>query len=231
MGRSQNKAMTDARVRKAFIMAIDRDALVKNLVPGGEKAVINTALCFPTTFGCAPTTSVYPYNPAEAKRLLAEAGYPNGFDLTLDAHQPVKNLAEAIAGEVRKVGIRASVEPLSIAAYVRKRGDGEFTAFTGFYPAGTHPDMSVVLDFFFGQNRDYWNDALINANYLAGEAEFDDAKRTALYAPVLDRINTEAYILPVSELPIVWAHNKDVVVKQNPLTGSLPVLGDYGWKK
>ena len=39
------------------------------------------------------------------------------------------------------------------------------------------------------------------------------------------------YILPVSELPIVWAHHKDIVVNKNPLSVAVPILGDYGWKK
>jgi peptide/nickel transport system substrate-binding protein len=230
-GRSKNKMMTDVRVRKAFIMAIDRDMLIKHILPGGSIAYKNKAICFPTTIACAPTTDVYPYNPAEAKRLLAEAGFPDGVDLVLHAHEPVKYVAEAIAGEVRKVGIRASVESMPSAAYVRMRGNGEFTAFTGFFPAGTHPDTAVINDFFFNDNRDYWQDPMIHKQMKAGDDEMDEAKRTQLYTPILDQVNREAYILPVSELPIVWAHNKDVVVKPNPLTSSLPNLGDYGWKK
>ena len=60
--------------------------------------------------------------------------------------------------------------------------------------------------------------------------EFDDAKRGKDYLPALNRVNEKAYIFPVSELPIVWAHNKDVFVKPNPLTKAVPILGDYGWK-
>jgi peptide/nickel transport system substrate-binding protein len=230
-GRSKNKIMTDARVRKAFVMAIDRKSLATHILPGGDIAVMNKAICFPTTIACAPTTDVYAYNPAEAKKLLAEAGFPNGVDLILHAHEPVKYVAEAIAGEVRKVGFRASVDSMPSAAYVRMRGNGEFTAFTGFFPAGTHPDTAVLNDFFFNDNRDYWQDAMIRKAMDDGDDELDEAKRTALYTPILDKVNREAYILPISELPIVWAHNKDVVVKPNPLTSSLPNLGDYGWKK
>ena len=230
-GRSKNKAMMDARVRKAFIMAIDRDQLLKHLIPGGASAIKTNAICFATSIACETKTDVYPYNPAEAKRLMAEAGYANGFDLTLDVHEPVRYIAEALAGEVRKIGIRASIVSMPIALYVKRRDDGEFTAFTGFNPAGTHPDAAQILDFFFGADRDYWQDPMILKNIELGEAEFDDKKRTALYTPILDKVNQEAYIFPISELPIVWAHHKDVVLKPNPLSNSLPMLGDYGWKK
>lgn len=231
VGRSKNKAMTDIRVRRAFIQAIDRDMLLKHLIPGGSMTQKSKAYCFSNLLACAPTTEVYPFDPAQSKKLLAEAGFANGFDLVLHAHDPVKYVAEAIAGEVRKVGIRASIESLPNAAYVRMRGQGEFTAFVGSFPAATHPDTSVVNEFFFSGDRDYWQDPMIHKAMAAGEVEFDEVKRTALYTPILDRTNTEAYLLPISELPTMWAHHKDIVLNPNPMSNSLPLLGDYGWKK
>jgi peptide/nickel transport system substrate-binding protein len=230
-GRSSNKVMMDERVRKAFIMAIDTDLLVKNLIPGGDKAHMAKAICLPSVFGCAPTTEPYKFNPTEAKRLLAEAGYPNGLDLTLHVHATVRNIAEAIAGEVRKVGFRASIESMPLSVYVKKRGDGEFTTFVNTYPTYTHPDMATLWDFFFNGERDYWHDPFIEKTMTDGNLEFDDAKRTALYTPALDLINRKAYILPISEMPMLWAHQKDVVVMPDTLSASSPVLGDFAWKQ
>jgi len=231
LGRSGNKAMMDERVRKAFIMAIDRDLLVKNLVPGGEKAIMPKGICLPSVFGCTPTNEPYKYDPAQAKKLLAEAGYPNGLDLVVSVYDPQKSIAEGIAGELRKVGFRASVESLTLSVYVKKRGDGELTAFVGQYPTGTHPDMVTLWDFFFTGNRDYWKDDFIAKIAAAGNVEFDDAKRAALYTPALNRVNEKAYIYPMSEMPMLWAHNKDVVVMPDLLADSAPVLGDFMWKK
>ncbi len=231
IGRSKNKVMMDKRVRQAFIQAVDRDALLKHIIPGGEMVQKSKAYCFTNSLACASTTEVYGYDPAAAKKLLAEAGYPNGFDLVLHVHEPVKALGEAIAGEVRKVGIRASIEALPNAAYVRMRGQGEFTAFLGAFPASTHPDTSVVNEFFFSGDRDYWQDPMIQKAMEAGETEFDDAKRAKIYAPIMDKTNTEAYLLPISEQPTMWAHHKDVFLNPNPMSNSLPLLGDFGWKK
>ena len=83
----------------------------------------------------------------------------------------------------------------------------------------------------FRSNRDYWQDPFIKKAAADGELEFDDIKRGQIYAPALRMVNEKAYILPVSELPIVWAHHKDIFLKANPLSNSLPMLGDYGWKK
>ncbi len=230
-GRSGNKAMMDERVRKAFIMAIDRNLLVKNIIPGGDKAILTTGICLPSVFGCTASNEPYKFDPAQAKKLLAEAGYPNGIDLVISAHDPMKYVAEAVAGEVRKVGIRASVEPMTLSVYVKKRGDGELTSFVGSYPTGTHPDMVTLWDFFFTGNRDYWKDDFIAKAAAAGNVEFDDAKRATLYTPALNRVNEKAYIFPVSEMPMLWGHAKDVVVMPDPLADSAPVLGDFMWKK
>ena len=88
-----------------------------------------------------------------------------------------------------------------------------------------------MWDFFFAGNRDYWKDDTIAKIADAGNVEFDDAKRAAMYVPALNRVNEKAYIYPISEVPMLWAHNKDVVVKANPLSASAPVLGDFYWKK
>jgi peptide/nickel transport system substrate-binding protein len=228
-GRSENKAMTDVRVRKAFIMAVDREPFVKNIIAGGEIAEIPAGLCFKSNIACEVENKPYDYNPAEAKRLLAEAGYPNGLDLTLQVLAPYANIATAIAGEVRKVGIRATVDPLPQSLYLQKRGEGSLTAYMGTYPTGVGPDVGNTLKLFFNGTRDYWRDPVINNAWQTGETEFDLAKRTKLYVPALNAINEKAYFLPISELPVLWAHSKDVKVLSNPLSTADPKLGDYAW--
>ena len=229
VGRSSNKLMTDERVRKAFEMAIPRDLIVKNIVAGGDKAEVPRAICFKATLGCEPTVDPYSYNPSEAKRLLVEAGYGNGVDLVISAHAPHKHIAEAIAGEVRKVGIRATVESMPLPVYVKKRGDGELTVFLGLYPTSVNPDTDSLLDLFFNADRDYWQDPIIREAKDKGASEMDLKKRTALYTTALNRINEKAYIYPVTEQPMVWAHTKDVKLLRQTMSAADPRLGDYAW--
>jgi peptide/nickel transport system substrate-binding protein len=228
-GRSANKAMSDVRVRKAFIMAVNRPELAKTVIPGGEKAAILDAICYPTNNACAPTTKPYPYDPAQAKRLLAEAGFANGFDLEFNVYAPIREIGEAIAGQVRVAGIRASTRPLPLSLFVRLRGAGELTAFYSLYPTSAEPDANNILDFFFSGDRDYWKDPLIHKAMKDGETEFDPEKRAEIYRAALDRINEQAYILPVAELPTVWAHSKDVRIDRNPLSAAESRLGDWLW--
>src|SRR5258706_9157948 len=77
--------LTKLKVRQAILSAIDRATMAKQLIQGDSK-VIDTP-CFPSQVGCDVSAAVkYPYDPARAKQLLAEAGYPNGFDTALVAY-------------------------------------------------------------------------------------------------------------------------------------------------
>jgi len=229
VGRSDNKVMTDQRVRKAFMMAVNRPELAKTVIPGGEIADLIKGVCVEADVGCKTSTQPPAFDPEGAKKLLAEAGYPNGLDLEFNVHAPIKEIGEAIAGQVRKVGFRASVRPLPLALYVRLRGEGKFTAFNGFYPTAAQPDMDNILDFFFDQDRDYWRDPLIKSLQEKGAVEFDEEKRTAIYEQALDQVNKMNYILPVADLPMVFVHTKEVRVADNPLSMIDNRLGDFFW--
>jgi peptide/nickel transport system substrate-binding protein len=229
-GRSPNKAMTDERVRKAFIMAIDREAIIKNFIAGAETAERPKSICFDTTLNCKPTNRPYAYDPAGAKKLLAEAGYADGFDLTLAVLAPIQQVAVAIAGELRKVGIRTSVESMPLSVYTKKRSDNELTAALSSYPAGSTPIVSNLLDVFFGGDRDYARDPSFAPAIVAGLAEFDDTKRTGIYRPLLERVNEKAYMLLLTEQPTVFAHSREVEVMASPYSAGSTRVTDFKWK-
>ena len=69
------------------------EGIVKSLVQG-ESIVVNS-LCFPSQFGCTQDVPNYDYNPEKAKKLLAEAGYPNGFEIPFLAYRN-RDYAEAM---------------------------------------------------------------------------------------------------------------------------------------
>ncbi len=231
LGRSDNKVMTDQRVRKAFMMAIDRKALTKSVIPGGDIADILDGICVAGVVGCASSTKPPDFDPDGAKKLLAEAGYAGGFDLELDVHEPIKEIGEAIAGMVRKVGIRASLRSLPSSLYVRLRGEGKFTAFIGYRPTNARPDMDDLFDFFFNGNRDYWNDPVLKEVQKAGAAEFDAEKRVEIYRRGIDQVNKMNDILPLTDLPMVFVHTKDVRITADPLSPIDNHIRDFYWSK
>jgi peptide/nickel transport system substrate-binding protein len=108
-----NPALADVRVRQALNYAIDRRTITESLF--GRDA-IPTSNPNPTTDGDDPATfNYYDYDPEKARQLLAEAGYPDGFTMTLSAagafQGPYKTtpLAQAVAADLAKVGVRVDI--------------------------------------------------------------------------------------------------------------------------
>lgn len=133
--------MSDVRVRRAIAYAIDRNVIVKDVVEG-YGAVANSPLHEWTEGHDANLKWPYPYNPAKAKELLKEAGYPNGFDI--DFYSPAgrytkdKEVAEAISGFLQNVGVRAHYHPLTWSRFVEvfraknKPGTKPFLYYIGY---------------------------------------------------------------------------------------------------
>lgn len=108
----KRKPFDDPRVRRAVSLAIDRRAIIERLLPG--QAIPSTGPLTRMIRGRADLGEI-PYDPAEARRLLAEAGYPNGFRTTITTtprYVMGVELAEAVAAQLRKVGIVASIDVL-----------------------------------------------------------------------------------------------------------------------
>ena len=107
-------------VRQALNYAVNTDALVKNLLLG--YAVRLNGPMFPTTPGYDEKLPAYPYEPERAKRMLAQAGYPGGFDVEFAISPAFQGIAkgtevgEAIAGQLGRVGVRAKLNVQDSAA-------------------------------------------------------------------------------------------------------------------
>ncbi len=129
----------DKRVRKAVNHAIDRKTIVDVVRQG--KAYVARGFLPSAMFGADPTFTGYEYDPEKAKRLLAEAGYANGFTskiLSSDS-QSVVPVVEAILGYLNAVGIRLQYEVLdSVTARVRQQG-GRFELYVGTVGGYGHP--------------------------------------------------------------------------------------------
>lgn len=231
-GRSGHKAVQDPRVRKAMLLAFDRNAIIKNIVPGGEAGVAEKMMgyCFATNTGCKYSVKYDEYNPAEAKRLLAEAGYADGFDIVYDVFAPVKAVGEAIAGEWRKVGIRATINAVPINVFYKKWSGGEVNAVSVSYPTSSFPDVGNILDTFFGAERDYARDPIIAKAMEDGEKELDPAKRADIFEKALNRATEMSYVMAVSSMPTVFAHSKDTEVRRDTLSAGDYMISDHYWK-
>ncbi|MFJ1260139.1 ABC transporter substrate-binding protein [Cupriavidus sp. CuC1] len=121
--------LKDARVRNAISMAINRQGIKDRLMEGLAEPTNN--LVPPTLFGYNPNLKTVKYDPEGAKKLLAEAGYPNGFGITL--HTPNnryvndEKIAQTIAQNLTRIGIATKVEGMPMATYSSKGIKHEFS--------------------------------------------------------------------------------------------------------
>ena len=144
-------------MRQAIWHAIDRKAIADKLVTGGSR--VPAAPCFPSQFGCDAEIAVaYDYDPAKAKQLLAEAGYPDGFDVEL-ASYVLPQWGSAVQNYLHAVGIRAKLNQLQTAALIQRAKAGELRTYLGSWGSFSINDVSAFLpNFFDGGADDYARD-------------------------------------------------------------------------
>ena len=220
-------ALKDPRVRRALNMALDRDALVKTLIGEGAR-VIDTA-CFPAQFGCTSEgVTHYAYDPKKAKELLAEAGFPDGFETELSAYRD-RPLAEAMIGYFRAIGVKANLRFMQYAA-IRDLARAhkvpiQFTTWGSF----SINDASASTSSFFTFSEDDLNrDPEVRDWLKIADTSIDPALRKENYKKALDRISDQAYWLPISSWPLVYAYSSDLVFA--PYTDEIPRFWESKWK-
>ena len=217
----------DVRVRRAINHAIDRDTMVKQIVGAGSR-VINT-ICFPAQFGCTDEGATrYAYDPAKAKALLAEAGFPNGFEVDIVAYRE-RQQTEAIINYLRAVGIKANLRFLQYAA-MRELIRGNKVGLTHqTWGSFSVNDVSAGTPVWFGFiGEDVTRDPQVRDALKAGDTSIDPNARKAAYKDALARIAAEAYAVPLWSLPTYYVANADLVFK--PYPDEMPRFWEMSWR-
>ena len=220
----------DIRVRKAFMHAIDRNAIKETMYPG-DLARVAPSVVPPGYFGHIPMK--FPeYNPELAKKLLAEAGYPNGFTIKnyfISKSFFYPKVTTIVQEQLKKVGIIVEVQVVEHATYhenIRKNLN-PFVLYGGTRITDADPWLSLFLD-----SREIPDPATGNkgtnfAHYkgiddllAAGRVERDVKKRAAIYAEAQKRMERDLICLPLVDVPSQWP--------RNPKRVSTPFPPDYG---
>ena len=210
--------LQDQRVRLALNYGIDKQAIINDLF-FGQAGALHGQILRPSQPGYDPSLQDYPYDPARAKALLAEAGYPNGFEIgfkfPVGRYAQDQEVAGAIAGMLAKIGVRTHMTSIEPGEFVRQMGTGELgpMAFMGFAPSDD-PDFQLSLyrsDWRFHIVKNTGLDALIDA----GRREMDPDKRAAIYRQAMQLMH--------EDVPIVFLYvDKDFYGVTRRLKGFLP---------
>ena len=219
--------LTKLKVRQAIWHAIDRETIAKRLVTGGSRVPV--APCYPSQFGCDADAAVkYDYDPAKAKALLAEAGYPDGFDTELVTYV-LPTWAASVQSYLQAVGIRAKVSMLQVAAAIQRAWRGENPLYLGSWGSYSVNDVSAILpNMFGGGNDDYARDPELQKLLEEGGSTSEPAKRKAVYSAAIKRITEQAYWLPLHTYVTTYGFAKTLDFK--PFADELPRFYMYGWK-
>jgi len=223
-GKCEKNPLLDKRVRQALSMAIHRDAIVKKVM--GGNAVAAGELLPQGFFGTNPGAKPEAYDPKKAKQLLADAGYPNGFELTLgtpnDRYINDSKVAQAIAQMFTRIGVKTKVDAMTKSVFFKTRNKYEFSIYLAGWGAGTG-EMSSPLRALVasrdkerglgGTNRGRYSNTAIDDTVLNALATVDDSKREGLLQKASQEAMSDYAILPLHFEVTSWAHRSGLNYK------------------
>ncbi|RBO86174.1 ABC transporter substrate-binding protein [Marinomonas aquiplantarum] len=227
---TQKKPFDNVKVRQALNLATDKSAIIDAVFQGAGKAAKNPIP--PTMWSYNNNIVDYPYDPVKAKKLLAEAGYPDGFSTNIWA-MPVqrpynpnaRRMAEIIQEDWSKVGVKAEIVSYEWGEYLNRSKKGEHeTVLLGWTGDNGDPDnfLYVLLgcDGVGGSNRAQWCNEEFNDLLLAAKQTSDKAERTKDYEQAQVVFKREAPWITVAHSVVYEPISKDVKgYKIDPLGG------------
>lgn len=224
------KPFDNKLVRQALNYAIDKKAIINSFYGGQAQAAVNPMP--PSIEGYDDSIKAYPYDLEKAKKLLAEAGYPDGFEMDLWA-MPVARpympegmkVAEVIQESFSKIGVKAKIQSVDWATYLEQAGKGEFDAYMLGW-TGDNGDADNFLytlldkDSIGSNNYSYYSNDQLHDILIKAQTESDQPKRNELYKQAQAIIHDDAPWVPLVHSTPLLAASKDLVNYLPHPTGS-----------
>jgi peptide/nickel transport system substrate-binding protein len=213
--------LVDARVRHAISKAINRPAIADRVMEG--QAIPSGQLVSDKLFGNVPGLKADAYDPEGAKKLLAEAGYPDGFNLTI--HGPSgryvndEKIVQAVAQMLTRIGINSKVETAPMGPYSGRASKQEFSFHMVGWGASTGEASSPLRSLLATFNRDKGLGAVnwgrysnVKVDYLIEQAlqQVDDENRRTMLQRATELAMSDLGLMPVHFQFTIWATKKSV---------------------
>ncbi|MDB5376928.1 MAG: transporter substrate-binding protein [Rubritepida sp.] len=213
--------LADVRVRRALSLAIDRRMIQERVME--DSALATGQFMPPGSFSYMPDFPVPAADPEAARRLLAEAGYPQGFTLTLagssDRYMNDSRVVQAIGQMWTRIGIRTTIEAQPYAAFIGRASRREAPANLLSWGNSTG-EVSVLLNSVLrtvsrerghgSSNRIQYSNPALDGLIGQAEVELDDAKREALLQQATRLVLEDYPIVPLYLQNAIWAMRSNV---------------------
>lgn len=223
---NQKAPFNDVRVRRALAHAIDRRQVIAGAMSGTATPI--GSHFSPIHPAYVDLTGMYPYDPARARALLAEAGFPNGFAATLRLPPPpyARRSGEIVAALLGQVGVRVTIEPIEFAQWLEQVFRNKNFDMTII--AHTEPlDINIYArdDYYFG-----YRDADFKGLIERIGRTLDEGERNRLYGEAQRRLAVDAVNVFLFQLPKigVWNANLQGMWENWPLPAN--PLAELRWR-
>ncbi len=194
-------------LRQALNYAIDKQAIVDAFFAGHSEVLQGQVLSSPYN-GFNPELKPYPYDPKKALELIAKSGVPAdqlNFEFTVptDAYQSAVDISQFISAQLEEVGIKTRINRLDFAAYMTKYVKDHAMSPLMYLSqgSGTLEAASIYRLYQTGNVYAYLADAKLDELNASAQAEFDQAKRKAIYVQASERFREIAPVLFLFTLP------------------------------
>jgi peptide/nickel transport system substrate-binding protein len=202
--------LRDVRVRQALNHAVDVPLLIKAVLDGKAREV---PTMFPReSFGFDPSITPYSRDVGLAKRLLADAGFPNGFDTSLTAQTGDSNIAEAISGLLAKAGVRARVNLVDTGTYTSRLTSNNRSALGPIYLAAStgwtlDAESLVQSNVRHDRRQSRWSSPEADRLIDAEELTVDPAGRRRAFTALQSLLKQEAPFVFLYQIDNIYAVN------------------------
>jgi peptide/nickel transport system substrate-binding protein len=203
-------ALADKRVRKALALAVDRQRLISQVAWGN--ATVASQFVHPLVFGYDPALTPLPYDPQKARQLLAEAGFPGGFEVELGLGSGAQATGQRLAEDWAQIGVRTTLRALPFPELMAAARAGQIPL-VFFARTCTTSDASEFLDPQVHcpdpqrglglENYPRFCHPEVDRLLEAAAGELDEEKRRALLQKAQRLVLEEAPYVP---LLIRWSH-------------------------
>lgn len=213
---NQAKPFDNQLVRQALCYAIDRQGIMDMVADGHGTAVGSSIYPAFTKYFLPELVDKYPHDVAKAKELLAQAGYPDGFDMTISVpnnYQPHMDTAEVVAVQLREAGINVTIQPVEWSTWLDTIYNGRQFQATVVGVDAANMTARAMLERFtsdYGKNFINYNNPAYDALFQKAINAQDEAEQTDLYKQMETMLADTAANVYIQDLCDLVAMRQDL---------------------